>query len=113
MAESAPSSGNCNPEREGEIALNLTMELKQTAGNGEEGRETGAAKMVFVVFAMHVLSAAWGTSPAGAYAVCKKAGVQIWECRNCGHLVIGTDAPDLCPVCKHPQSYFEITAENY
>lgn len=75
MAESAPSSGNCNPEREGEIALNLTMELKQTAGNGEEGRETGAAKMVFVVFAMHVLSAAWGTSPAGAYAVCKKAGV--------------------------------------
>ena len=75
MAESAPSSGNCNPEREGEIALNLTMELKQTAGNGEEGRETGAAKMVFVVFAMHVLSAAWGTSPAGAYAGCKKAGV--------------------------------------
>ncbi len=75
MAESAPSSGNCNPEREGKIALNLTMELKQTAGNGEEGRETGTAKMVFVVFVMHVLSAAWGTSPAGAYAVCKKAGV--------------------------------------
>ncbi len=45
--------------------------------------------------------------------VFKKAGVQIWECRNCGHLVIGTAAPDICPVCKHPQSYFEITAENY
>ena len=45
--------------------------------------------------------------------VFKKAGVQVWECRNCGHLVIGTEAPDLCPVCKHPQSYFEITAENY
>lgn len=45
--------------------------------------------------------------------VFKKAGVQIWECRNCGHLVIGTDAPDLCPVCKHPQAFFEITAENY
>ena len=45
--------------------------------------------------------------------VFKKAGVQIWECRNCGHLVIGTAAPDICPVCNHPQSYFEITAENY
>lgn len=45
--------------------------------------------------------------------VFKKAGVQIWECRNCGHLVIGTAAPAICPVCKHPQSYFEITAENY
>ena len=45
--------------------------------------------------------------------VFKKAGVQVWECRNCGHLVIGTDAPDICPVCKHPQSYFEINVENY
>ena len=45
--------------------------------------------------------------------VFKKAGVRIWECRNCGHIVVGTNAPDICPVCKHPQSYFEITAENY
>ena len=45
--------------------------------------------------------------------VFKKAGVQIWECRNCGHIVIGTAAPDICPVCKHPQSYFEVNAENY
>ena len=45
--------------------------------------------------------------------VFKKAGVQIWECRNCGHIVVGTVAPDICPVCKHPQSYFEINAENY
>jgi rubrerythrin len=45
--------------------------------------------------------------------VFKKAGVQVWECRNCGHLVIGTDAPDICPVCAHPQSFFEVTAENY
>lgn len=46
-------------------------------------------------------------------SVFKKAGVQIWECRNCGHIVVGTAAPEICPVCKHPQSYFEITAENY
>ncbi len=45
--------------------------------------------------------------------VFKKAGVQIWECRNCGHLVVGTEAPELCPTCAHPQSYFEIHAENY
>jgi rubrerythrin len=45
--------------------------------------------------------------------VFKKAGVQVWECRNCGHIVVGTQAPDLCPVCLHPQAFFEITAENY
>ena len=48
-----------------------------------------------------------------AQEVFKRAGVQVWECRNCGHIVIGTQAPDLCPVCFHPQSFFEITAENY
>lgn len=48
-----------------------------------------------------------------AQEVFKKAGVQIWECRNCGHIVVGTQAPELCPVCFHPQSFFEITAENY
>ena len=45
--------------------------------------------------------------------VFKKAGVQIWECRNCGHLVVGTEAPELCPTCAHPQSFFEVHAENY
>lgn len=42
-----------------------------------------------------------------------KAGVQIWECRNCGHIVVGTEAPKVCPVCAHPQSYFEVRKENY
>ena len=45
--------------------------------------------------------------------VFKKSGVRIWECRNCGHIVVGIQAPETCPVCFHPQSYFEITAENY
>ena len=45
--------------------------------------------------------------------VFEKSEVKIWECRNCGHIVIGTKAPDVCPVCAHPQSYFEINAENY
>lgn len=39
--------------------------------------------------------------------------VKIWKCRNCGHIVVGTKAPMVCPVCSHPQSYFEIKAENY
>ena len=45
--------------------------------------------------------------------VFEKSGVTGWECRNCGHIVIGTKAPDVCPVCKHPQSYFEVHEENY
>ena len=42
-----------------------------------------------------------------------KCEVKVWECRNCGHLVVGTAAPEVCPTCDHPQSYFEIHAENY
>jgi rubrerythrin len=48
-----------------------------------------------------------------AMEVFKKSGVTVWECRNCGHIVIGTEAPEVCPVCNHPQSYFEVHAENY
>ncbi len=48
-----------------------------------------------------------------AQEVFKKSDVKVWECRNCGHIVVGTNAPELCPVCKHPQAYFEIKAENY
>ena len=39
--------------------------------------------------------------------------VQVWKCRNCGHIVIGKKAPEMCPVCKHPKSYFELRAKNY
>ena len=45
--------------------------------------------------------------------VFSKSEVKVWECRNCGHIVVGTNAPEICPVCAHPQSYFEIHAENY
>ena len=45
--------------------------------------------------------------------VFEKSSVSIWECRNCGHIVVGTKAPDVCPVCAHPQSYFEVRKENY
>ncbi len=45
--------------------------------------------------------------------VFSRSEVKVWECRNCGHIVVGTEAPEVCPACAHPQSYFEISAENY
>ena len=45
--------------------------------------------------------------------VFEKSEVKVWECRNCGHLVIGEKAPEVCPVCSHPQAYFEVRKENY
>ena len=45
--------------------------------------------------------------------VFKKSEVKVWVCRNCGHVVVGTSAPQVCPTCQHPQAFFEILAENY
>ena len=45
--------------------------------------------------------------------VFQKSEVKVWECRNCGHIVVGTAAPEVCPVCNHPQSYFELREQNY
>ncbi len=46
-------------------------------------------------------------------AVFEKSEVKVWECRNCGHICVGTKAPEVCPVCAHPKSFFEISEENY
>jgi rubrerythrin len=45
--------------------------------------------------------------------VFSREGDMIWQCSNCGHIVVGKQAPELCPICAHPQAYFEIKAENY
>ena len=45
--------------------------------------------------------------------VFEKSEVKVWECRNCGHIIVGTKAPDVCPVCSHPQAYFEVSNNNY
>jgi rubrerythrin len=45
--------------------------------------------------------------------VFEKSEVKVWECRNCGHIVVGEKAPEVCPVCAHPQAYFEISADNF
>ena len=46
-------------------------------------------------------------------AVFEKSEVKVWECRNCGHIAVGTKAPEVCPTCNHPQSYFEVHEANY
>ncbi len=48
-----------------------------------------------------------------AQEVFAKSEVKVWECRNCGHIMVGTAAPEVCPVCDHPKAYFEVHAENY
>ncbi|MBQ6431236.1 MAG: rubrerythrin family protein [Oscillospiraceae bacterium] len=48
-----------------------------------------------------------------AQTVFAKSEVKVWECRNCGHIVVGEKAPEICPTCAHPQAYFEVNAENY
>ena len=45
--------------------------------------------------------------------VFEKSEVKVWECRNCGHIMVGTKAPEMCPVCAHPKAYFELNAKNY
>jgi rubrerythrin len=45
--------------------------------------------------------------------VFEKSEVKVWECRNCGHIIVSTKAPEMCPTCLHPKSYFEVHAENY
>jgi rubrerythrin len=45
--------------------------------------------------------------------VFEKSEVKVWECRNCGHIVVGTKAPEVCPTCAHPKSFFEVVADNY
>ena len=45
--------------------------------------------------------------------VFEKSDVKVWECRNCGHIIVGAAAPEVCPTCNHPRSYFEVRAENY
>ena len=45
--------------------------------------------------------------------VFEKSEIKVWECRNCGHLIVGKKAPEICPTCAHPKAYFEVHAENY
>ena len=81
----------------------------------EEGFKTLAAKfrMVAAIEKHHEERYRALLKNVETQEVFKKSSVKVWECRNCGHIVVGEKAPDICPVCDHPQAFFEIHAENY
>ena len=81
----------------------------------EEGFKALAAKfrMVAAIEKRHEERYRALLSNIEAQEVFAKSEVMVWECRNCGHIVVGKGAPQVCPVCAHPQSFFEITKENY
>lgn len=81
----------------------------------EEGFTELAAKfrMVAAIEKMHEERYRKLLSNVEMQRVFEKTDVVMWECRNCGHIVIGRRAPEMCPVCKHPQAFFEIKKENY
>ena len=81
----------------------------------EEGFKTLAAKfrMVAAIEKHHEERYRALLHNVEAKEVFAKSEVKVWECRNCGHIVVGMKAPEICPVCAHPQAYFEINAENY
>ena len=81
----------------------------------EEGFPELAAKFrgVAAIEKMHEERYRALLSNVEARAVFEKSEVKVWECRNCGHIVVGTQAPEVCPVCAHPKSYFEVSANNY
>ena len=67
----------------------------------------------FIIMRRHVTANEVYEFIKEVYPTIEKSEVKVWECRNCGHIVVGTKAPEVCPVCNHPQSYFEVRAENY
>lgn len=81
----------------------------------EEGFKALAAKfrMVAAIEKTHEERYRKLLSNVETKAVFEKAGVILWECRNCGHLMLAKKAPDVCPVCQHPLAFFELRAENY
>ena len=86
--------------------------LKELSGIGDTKANLAAAAAgenyewtdMYQDFAKHNLETA---------QVFEKSEVKVWECRNCGHIAVGVKAPEVCPACNHPQSYFELRAENY
>ncbi len=92
---------------------NMYEEFAKTAEN--EGFEALAAKfrMVAAIEKEHEERYRALIKNIETAAVFEESEVKVWECRNCGHIAVGKNAPEVCPVCTHPQSYFEIHAENY
>ena len=115
LGELGDTAENLLHAAEGENAEWTDMYVRMAKEAEEEGFTELAAQFrgVAAIEKMHEERYRSLLKNVEAMEVFKKSGVTIWECRNCGHVVVGTSAPEVCPVCKHPQAYFEVRKENY
>ena len=115
LGELADTAENLKAAAEGENYEWTDMYASFAKDAEEEGFTELAAKfrMVAAIEKSHEERYLALLSNVEMQKVFEKAEETMWECRNCGHLVIGKKAPEVCPVCAHPRSYFEVRAENY
>ncbi len=115
LGELAGTAENLKAAAEGENYEWTDMYASFAKDAEEEGFTELAAKfrMVAAIEKSHEERYLALLSNVEMQKVFEKAEETMWECRNCGHLVIGKKAPEVCPVCAHPRSYFEVRAENY
>ena len=115
LGELGDTPANLLQAAEGENAEWTDMYDRMAKEAEEEGFPEMAAKFrgVAAIEKMHEERYRALLKNIEAMEVFKKSGVTMWECRNCGHVVVGLEAPAVYPVCNHPQSYFEVRKENY
>lgn len=115
LGELGDTSENLLHAAEGENAEWTDMYERMAKDAEEEGFNDLAAKFrgVAAIEKSHEERYRALLKNVEAMEVFKKSGVTMWECRNCGHIVVGLEAPKVCPVCAHPQAYFEVRKENY
>ena len=115
LGELGDTAENLLHAAEGENAEWTDMYERMARDAGEEGFSDLAAQFrgVAAIEKSHEERYRALLHNVEAKEVFEKSGVTVWECRNCGHIVVGTKAPDECPVCKHPQAYFEVRKQNY
>ena len=115
LGELGDTAENLLHAAEGEHAEWTDMYERMAAEAEEEGFLALAAQFrgVAAIEKMHEERYRALLKNVEAMEVFRKSGVVMWECRNCGHVVVGTSAPEVCPVCSHPQAFFEVRKENY
>ena len=115
LGELGDTPANLLHAAEGENAEWTDMYERMAKDAEEEGFTERAAQFrgVAAIEKMHEERYRALLQNVEAMEVFKKSGVTVWECRNCGHVCVGLEAPEVCPVCNHPQAYFEVRKENY
>ena len=115
LGELGDTAENLLHAAEGENAEWTDMYVRMAKEAEEEGFTALAARFrgVAAIEKMHEERYRALLKNVESMEVFKKSGVTVWECRNCGHVVVGVSAPEVCPVCAHPQAFFEVREENY